>query len=993
MERVEMQLGAIKLFAHNQIAYEAALAQLEETGKAAVIHPTGTGKSFIAFALAHEHPRCRVCWLSPSEYMFSTQCENLRRATQIDVPENITFYTYAKLMGLDEEALEAIDADYIVLDEFHRCGATEWGRGVERLLERSPQAGVLGLSATSIRYLDRQRDMADELFDGCVASSMTLGEAITRGILPAPKYVLSLYSMNKELERYKRRIVRAKQPATRKAAEKLLEALRRAVSRAQGLHEIFAKHLPDKHGKYIVFCSDREHLDEVKERVAQWFHKVDAQPHIYSVYAEANDAKRAFEGFKTDESEHLKLLLCIDMLNEGVHIKGVSGVILLRPTLSPIIYKQQVGRALSAASSDVPVIFDIVNNVENLYSIGAVQEEMQEIVTFYRHMGGAEEIVHEGFEIVDEVRECRALFDQLEATLCASWELMFAEAKRYFVQNGDLDVPKHYRTDTNLSLGAWITTQRRIRRGNHAGVLSEERIAQLDAIGMIWENKQELHWERCFERAQHYAQTHGDLDVPVTYRTEDGFALGRWVARMRQLKANGAGAQMTPERAARLDTLGMIWDRVSYAWEKHYLAAMQYYLSHGDLDVPVLYCCADGFKLGVWVQQLRMRAEGERGGLTPEQRARLERIGMVWKPRHDAQWERCYREAERYARTHGDLNVPAAWESGGVRLGRWLYTQRKAKHEGRLSKERCDRLSALGMIWKRAEGWEAQYERAQAYYRAHGDLEMTADYRTEDGAWLGRWIYQQRKAYAANELTAGQIGHLEQIGMRWGSKSALLWQAHYAQAKAYWTEHGDLNVPADYCTQSGLLLRVWLNRQRKAATAGTLTQAQRHALEAIGLLSDGDPWSESYAQAKHFYTQSGHLNVPSDQQLGRWLNRQRKLYQAGELRDEQVKRLEAIGIDWLPPNQRAWENGYEAARRYCVRTGALSVAAKYVDAQGYPLGEWLTTQRKRKRAGKLSPEQEARLNALDVTWAKPPQTTMRPNHRLNVATLRQAGNA
>lgn len=49
---------------------------------------------------------------------------------------------------------------------------------------------MLGLSATHIRYLDNQRDMADELFDGCIASKMTLGEAIGRGILPTPKHVV-----------------------------------------------------------------------------------------------------------------------------------------------------------------------------------------------------------------------------------------------------------------------------------------------------------------------------------------------------------------------------------------------------------------------------------------------------------------------------------------------------------------------------------------------------------------------------------------------------------------------------------------------------------------------------------------------------------------------------------------------------------------------------------------------------------------------------------
>ena len=70
--------------------------------------------------------------------------------------------------------------------------------------------------------------------------------------------------------------------------------------------------------------------------------------------------------YLTDKSDHLKLLFCIDMLNEGVHVEGIDGVILLRPTISPILYLQQIGRALSTGKGKNvrPVIFDVVNNFD-----------------------------------------------------------------------------------------------------------------------------------------------------------------------------------------------------------------------------------------------------------------------------------------------------------------------------------------------------------------------------------------------------------------------------------------------------------------------------------------------------------------------------------------------------------------------------------------------------------------------------------------------------
>ena len=182
------------LYEHNQTAYNAAITMLAERGKAAVIHPTGTGKSFIGFKLCEDNPDKTICWLSPSRYIYQTQLENLAETSDGYQPENVKFYTYAKLMNVSEAEIAKIEPDYIILDEFHRCGAELWGAGVDAVLKAYPNVPVLGLSATAIRYLDNQRDMTDELFDGNVASEMTLGEAIVRGILNPPKYICLFHS-------------------------------------------------------------------------------------------------------------------------------------------------------------------------------------------------------------------------------------------------------------------------------------------------------------------------------------------------------------------------------------------------------------------------------------------------------------------------------------------------------------------------------------------------------------------------------------------------------------------------------------------------------------------------------------------------------------------------------------------------------------------------------------------------------------------------------
>lgn len=133
--------------------------------------------------------------------------------------------------------------------------------------------------------------------------------------------------------------------------------------------------------------------------------------------------------------------------------EGIDGVILLRSTVSPILYKQQIGRALSAAKTRHAVIFDIVNNIENIYSIGTIVEEMQAAAAYYRSFGESEAIVTEHFHVIDAGKDCRVLFERLNDTLSASWNIMCGYAKAYYEEFGTLEISGRYRTKDGYSLG------------------------------------------------------------------------------------------------------------------------------------------------------------------------------------------------------------------------------------------------------------------------------------------------------------------------------------------------------------------------------------------------------------------------------------------------------------------------------------------------------------------------------------------------------------
>ena len=828
----------MELFAHNQAAYEAAEAMLKKTGKAAIIHPTGTGKSFIAFRLCEAHPDKTVCWLSPSAYIFQTQKENLV-ATGAVVPDNIHFFTYARLMNLTEAEMLDIHPDYIILDEFHRCGAQMWGAGVQRLLGSFPLTPTLGLSATSIRYLDNQRDMAAELFDGYIASELSLGEAIVRGILRAPRYVLSVYSYQKNLLTYERRVKSAKNAAVREKAKQQLEMLRRALQQADGLSDIFARHMYQRDGKYIVFCANAEHMREMQSKVPEWFAKVDPDPHVYSAYFDDPKTSEAFAQFKQDESSHLKLLFCIDMLNEGVHVKNVSGVILLRPTVSPIIYKQQIGRALATNQKSDAVIFDIVMNIENLCSIGVIEEEMRLAMTYYHAQGKENLIQQTHFHIIDEVRNCRELFTALNDTLTASWDLMYQKARNYYTVHGNLEVSKRYRTQDGYPLGQWLQTQRRVRAGTVYGTLSQERIARLDNIGMIWDNRRDIAWKCHYLAAQQYFQQHGNLKVPVRYETPEGIRLGSWISNLRTYRKNQAQRHyLTAERIAALDAIGMIWDVPDHLWQQYYGACLRYFQEHGDLDVPLSFTTEQGLRLGMWIQQIRSayRNPGKNAPLSQEQIQALEVLGMTWKRKSNTQWERGYDEAFSYYKAFGHLNVPTTYQTpDGFHLGRWLCRQRDRQDMPAAQQEKLDRL---GMVWKKEGPWKKRLALAESYYQQHGNLDIPSEY-VKQGIWLGKWIDEQRQIYLGRRqgksLTDEQIQALERIGMQWSGKQERVWQEQYAQALQYFKDHGSLSVPPNYIAPNGKRLGVWITKQQSAKENGKLSKEQLQQLEQIGL--------------------------------------------------------------------------------------------------------------------------------------------------------------
>lgn len=958
---------AIELFDYNQKAYDDASLMLLEERKAAIIHPTGTGKSFIGFKFVEEHSDWHICWLSSSDYIFQTQLENIGHKDGYD---NLTFITYSKLIKMSLEDLGELHPDLIIMDEFHRAGASEWGKAVTALLELYPETMVLGLSATNIRYLDNQRNMADELFDGNVASQMTLGEAIVRGILKAPKYVISLYSYEEEILAFEEKIENAKNQIAKDEATKYLEILKRKLEQSMGLSEVFSKHITNRNSRFIVFCSGYKHMQEMIEKSKEWFAPIDKAMHIYSAYANDPMTNQEFIDFQKDDSDHLKLLFCIDMLNEGIHVKDIDGVILFRPTVSPIIYRQQIGRAMSASSSKNPIIFDIVNNFEAIHSIDGIQEEIDIAVNYYHMMGMDNEIEVEDFQIYDEVRDFIDIFEKMDESLSASWDLMYSVAKDYYLKHGDLEVPKAYQSEEGYNLGLWVSTQRRVYNHTAKGSLSQERIDKLNAIGMRFDNVNDVQWHKHYAALKKYHDEHGDININSQYISDDGLMLGNWLTRMRSYYSDGIkGHILTPERIEALNDLGMIWDYHSKQWDENYDAAKKYYEEHGDLNMPSDYKSEQGVLIKTWLNNTKKRYDS----LSDVQKLQLSNIGFTLTNIHETKWNEAFAKAKAYYDEHGHLNVPNDYKcEDGFALGRWIRRHRSnasGKTQIKVTEERKEMLDSIGMIWQteKHDACSQYIDACKEYYKEHGNLEIYGNVKYKE-LDIGQWLSRKRIEYSKGQLSQKIIDELNEIGMIWEVSREYHWNQKYQLLKEFYDEHHHLDI-------NDKDLNLWLKRQIKKYKQGSLSNKQKQLLDDINIQEYlEDSWDSYLDKAHEYYKVNHHLNISSSYvcgdgtRLGQWILRQRQLYSENKLTKDKIQKLNEIHMVWDSVSQTRWMNGFTHAKDFFDQYHHLDVNRDYVSNDAYKLGQWISDQRKKYRNKLMSDEQETLLNSIHMIW-------------------------
>ena len=919
-------MSNFNLYPHNKESYEKIKEGFKTSNIVVIVHATGTGKSFNALEYVSDNTNENILYVVPSlgiiEHLKTIVASN-GFDLEKDFP-NLKFCTYMSFVNLSREELKNIKVDTLILDEFHHLGAPVWGARINTLIKTHPNIKVLGMTAYTVRDRNTpyERDMAnpntDELFSNHIVSKYDLCDAMIDGVLPKPIYKTAYVNLIVDVDYLEKRLDNLDHNSSKYIdCEKVLRDVKRQIANALSMKELVKENLKPN-GKYIYFCpmitkEGVNDIDAIMKESKSWFLEMGLAEDEIIFYKSTSEmgtlGKKNREAFyndidldNRDTSNKLRVMFAINQYNEGVHAPNVDGVILGRSTCSDIVYFEQIGRALAVRgdteeklnklsqmsfeelialarannieinSSDTkedianklvsPLIIDLSNNYEYIADLENDLKDRIKEVTLRRSIVKLPrnlKIMNYRFDIELANKELYDMLSYVRSRLSLSWKEMYELAKKYYEYHGDLEIPVKFKTlngyeyaESGVNLGVWLNYQRQNKN------LSDERRSLLNNIGMRFGDYNDLQWNKNYELAKKYYECYGDLEIPVKFKTSNGYeydemgvSLGVWLNNQRQNK------NLSDERKKLLVNIGMRFkDYNGLQWNKNYELAKSYYEHYGDLEIPIKFKTINGYEydetgvnLGTWLYIQRQNKN-----LSDERRMLLINIGMHFEDYNDVQWNKNYELAKKYYEHYGNLKIPRKfktingylYDETGVSLGAWLNNQRQNKN---LSVERKELLRNIGIRFEDyfELQWDKYYELAKKYYEYHGDLEIPQKFKTingyeynETGINLGVWLNTQRQN---KNLSDGRRKLLSNIGMRFISlKEEKIWYSLYEQALKFYKQYGawseenlDRIDNKDIIAYGSIL--TWLKEQRRNPD---LNKDMKKCLSNIGFIFDTD---------------------------------------------------------------------------------------------------------------------------------------------------------
>lgn len=976
-----MKYSAVGLYEHNEISYDKIKKAFETSDIVGIVHATGTGKSYNGMQLCYDNADKKIIYIAPYISIIEYVKTKIEENPNLDINKdfrNVTFKTCQSFLNLSKEEMKNIPCDIVIIDEFIHLGAPIWGQRIKTFIELHPGVKVLGLTAytTRERGTSYEKDMidpyTDELFSNKIVSTYSLCDAMIDKVLPKPIYKSAYVELKRMLESIKKK-------ASFSADEeinKLLDSAKKRVHQAPSAKDLVLKSVK-RNGKYIYFCPPYSEtgvndIESIKKEVYSWFKTIMPEGDIVFYTSTSQMGKLGGQNRKAfyndldlngnDVKNKLRIMFAINQYNEGIHAPNVDGVIMGRETSSDIVFFEQLGRALSVRGDTkaecekleklsyeellqmceerdllvkenstkedlieyllAPVVIDLVGNFKYIKNL---ENELRDKVNELQNKAPREKreikLKNPTFDIKMENENIFKMLEELNERLLVTWDEIYKYAKKYYDFYGNLDVPETFKTNDGIN----EDENGRINLGlwvsfQRKHVIEESMRGQMLAqIGMKFEQLQKKHtWEELYEYAKIYYKHNGNLNVLSSFKTDDGFT----------------------------------------------------YNKNGKIN------------LGLWIvrQRAQISEESTRGQM-------LAQIGMCFKKKYYKHpWEEMYEYAKRYYDYYGNLDVIGGWRTddgitekkdGNISLGNWVKAQ---KIKISPDSERGKLLSQIGFKFiQEIDYWAIMYEYAKKYYLYHGNLEVRARFKTNNGYTydkngkinLGTWISQQRSR-TSEHSKRGQM--LLQIGMRFENINYInRWEEIYEYAKKYYEYYGNLDVPLNWKTDDGITekkdgkitLGNWIKNQRFK----TLPNSEHgKLLLQIGMdfnkKENYIPWKKMYKYAEKYYQHYGNLDVPETFKtddgitkkddgfinLGNWVKKQSQLVDPNSPKGIL---LSSIGMSFTK-KKILWDTYYEYAKKYYIYYGNLDILKTFRTNDGIHanengkinLGQWIEEQRK-----------------------------------------------
>ncbi|MBF0162328.1 MAG: Helicase associated domain protein [Magnetococcales bacterium] len=461
----------------------------------------------------------------------------------------------------------------------------------------------------------------------------------------------------------------------------------------------------------------------------------------------------------------------------------------------------------------------------------------------------------------------------------ARWEGQFHAFLHFRQHQGHGKIPELW--PENPALAFWAKEQ---RKEYSQGKLAPERQSLLEELGFCWD-LEAAYWEEMFASLQHYREIHGHCLLPPSW--PENPLLADWVGKQRR---DWRGGRLSEERISRLNGLDFVWDPEEKAWQEQWALLAEFHAVHGHCHLP-----DEQTELAEWLRQQRRLAI--KNGLSPERRARLESLNVIWDAQ-EAEWDAMLVALQRFRAEHNHCIIPTRLPENPA-LARWVTTVRRHHANGALSPEKVQQLTALGFVWDaKAILWEEMFAAMAEFRRRHGNCLVPESY--QENNQLAWWVVTQRKAYKSGQLEADRIERLNALGFFWDPLE-VQWYEMYLALVHYREQHGRCVITRGTGDPH---LSAWMATQRQARLHGHLSPVRIERLDALGFVWDPKEviLEEMLAELTDFMRQHGHCNVPvpwaHNPALGLWVQFQRQEYHKARLDPKRIERLEALGFVW-----------------------------------------------------------------------------------------------